>query len=91
MVVRDPRSGYLWPLDYHRDISLFRSDGSDIRLVWELNRLGHFLTFARAYKATNDERYVTEFRISQRVDRTKSVWPVQTGSARWKSPCARST
>src|SRR5688500_14391756 len=58
---RDPRSGYLWPLDYHRDISLFRSDGSDIRLVWELNRLGHFLTLARAYKATNDERYVTEF------------------------------
>lgn len=40
---RDPRSGYLWPLDYHRDINLFRSDGSDIRVVWELNRLGHLL------------------------------------------------
>jgi len=40
---RDPRSGYLWPLDYHRDIQLFRSDGSDIRVVWELNRLGHLL------------------------------------------------
>lgn len=68
---RDPRSGYLWPLDYHRDISLFRSDGSDIRLVWELNRLGHFLTLARAYKATNDERYVTEF-----LDQLKS-WTEQ--------------
>ena len=40
---RDPRSGYEWPLDYHRDIKLLRSDGSDIRVVWELNRLGHLL------------------------------------------------
>ena len=40
---RDPRSGYEWPLDYHRDIQLLRSDGSDIRIVWELNRLGHLL------------------------------------------------
>ena len=40
---RDPRSGYLWPLDYHRDLKLVRSDGSDIRVVWELNRLGHLL------------------------------------------------
>jgi Heparinase II/III-like protein/Heparinase II/III N-terminus len=38
---RDPRSGYEWPLDYHRDIKLLRSDGSDIRILWELNRLGH--------------------------------------------------
>jgi len=40
---RDPRSGYEWPLKYHRDIKLMRSDGSDIRVVWELNRLGHLL------------------------------------------------
>ena len=40
---RDPRSGYEWPLDYHRDIKLMRYDGSDIRTVWELNRLGHLL------------------------------------------------
>jgi len=40
---RDPRSGYEWPLDYHRDIKLMRADGSDIRIVWELNRLGHLL------------------------------------------------
>src|SRR5689334_8042958 len=40
---RDPRSGYEWPLDYHRDINLMRADGSDIRVVWELNRLGHLL------------------------------------------------
>ncbi len=40
---RDPLSNYLWPLDYHRDLKLFRSDGSDVRVVWELNRLGHLL------------------------------------------------
>lgn len=40
---RDPRSNYLWPLDYHRDIELFRADGSDVRVVWELNRMGHLL------------------------------------------------
>ena len=45
---RDPRSGYLWPLDYHRDLKLFRSDGSDVRAVWELNRLGHLLRLSDA-------------------------------------------
>ena len=45
---RDPRSGYEWPLDYHRDIQLLRSDGSDIRILWELNRLGHLLQLADA-------------------------------------------
>ncbi len=58
---RDPLSGYLWPLDYHRDVKLFRADGSDARVLWELNRLGHFITLARAYVVTRDERYATEF------------------------------
>ena len=58
---RDPLSGYVWPLDYHGDINLFRGDGSDARVLWELNRLGHFVTLARAYFITNDERYSTEF------------------------------
>ncbi len=58
---RDPRSGYLWPLDYHRDIKVMRSDGSDIRNVWELNRLAHFITLGRAYTHTKDERYATAF------------------------------
>src|SRR5688572_4453397 len=40
---RDPRSGYVWPLDYHRDLKLLRSDGSDVRVLWELNRLGYLL------------------------------------------------
>ena len=58
---RDPLSGYVWPLDYHGDINLVRGDGSDVRVVWELNRLGHFVTLARAYFVTNDERYSAEF------------------------------
>jgi len=58
---RDPLSNYAWPLDYHRDIKLVRGDGSDVRVLWELNRLGHFLTLARAHAATNDERYSAEF------------------------------
>jgi hypothetical protein len=58
---RDPRSGYLWPLDYHRDIKLMRSDGSDIRVVWELNRLAHFITLGRAYKLTKDEKFTVAF------------------------------
>ena len=58
---RDPRSGYLWPLDYHRDIKLMRSDGSDVRIVWELNRLARFITLGRAYKLTKDERFATAF------------------------------
>jgi hypothetical protein len=58
---RDPLSGYVWPLDYHADINLRRDDGSDVRVLWELNRLGHFVTLARAYFITNDERYSAEF------------------------------
>lgn len=63
---RDPISGYMWPLDYHADISLMRGDGSDVRVLWELNRLGHFVTLARAYFITNDERYSAEFFLQVR-------------------------
>ena len=57
---RDPLSGYVWPLDYHRDIQLIRNDGSDARVLWELNRLGHLLTLARAHVVTGDERFSKE-------------------------------
>jgi hypothetical protein len=53
---RDPVSGYVWPLDYHRDIKLLRSDGSDIRVLWELNRLGHLLKLTDASEFLNQLR-----------------------------------
>src|SRR5713226_8704020 len=49
----DPLSGFDWPLVYHADINLIRSDGSDARVVWELNRLAHFIALGRAYAITN--------------------------------------
>jgi hypothetical protein len=58
---RDPLSNYVWPLDYHRDIKLVRADGSDVRVLWELNRLGHLLELANVYSTTKDERYAAEF------------------------------
>jgi len=57
---RDPLSGYVWQLDYHRDISLVRKDGSDVRVLWEINRLGHLLTLAQAYAVSGDVRYSNE-------------------------------
>ena len=58
---RDPLSGLIWPLDYHADINLFRGDGSDVRTLWELNRLSHLTTLARSYTVKNDERFSEEF------------------------------
>jgi Heparinase II/III-like protein/Heparinase II/III N-terminus len=57
----DPLSGFDWPLAYHADIELVRSDGSDVRVLWELNRLAHLNTLGRAYVLTGDENFSTEF------------------------------
>ena len=58
---RDPLSMFDWPLDYHADINLMRNDGSDARVVWELNRLSHLVTLGRAYAITNDEKLPVQF------------------------------
>ena len=39
--LRDPLSGADWPLAYHAGLKLARRDGSDARVLWELNRLSH--------------------------------------------------
>lgn len=57
---KDPLSGFVWPLTYHRDISLIRSDGSDARALWELNRLGHLVTLAGAYLVSTNEDFSKE-------------------------------
>jgi len=58
---RDLLSGYEWPLIYHRTLSFLRNDGSDARVVWELNRLGHLVPLACAYAVNGDERFFNEF------------------------------
>ena len=58
---RDPLSGRTWPLDYHADIPLWHNDGSDIRVLWELNRLGHLITIGHAYALTGEEEFAAEF------------------------------
>ena len=59
--LREPVSGILWPADYHDDIKLVRDDSSDIRVLWELNRLGHLLTLGRAYALNGNEKLAEEF------------------------------
>jgi hypothetical protein len=58
--LRDPVSGANWPLDYHADINLARGDRADARVLWELNRLSHFITLGRAYRLTDDESFAAE-------------------------------
>ena len=57
---RDPLSGHVWPLDYHRDIQLIRNDGSDARVLWELNVLGHLVKLSTAYAISSDEQFSAE-------------------------------
>jgi hypothetical protein len=56
----DPASGAAWPLDYHADVRLVRGDGSDARVLWEVNRLAHLLTLARAHAVTGEEKFARE-------------------------------
>jgi Heparinase II/III N-terminus/Heparinase II/III-like protein len=73
---RDPSSRFSWPLDYHADINLMRNDGSDVRVVWELNRCAHFITLGRAYAITNDDK------ISEAFFRQLDSWREQNPVAR---------
>lgn len=58
--LKDPVSEKIWPLDYHSDISFQTHDGSDIRSLWEINRLNHFITLGRAFAVTRDEAYAVK-------------------------------
>ncbi|MBA3716253.1 MAG: alginate lyase family protein [Pyrinomonadaceae bacterium] len=59
--LREPVSGSSFaPLVYYGDAVTARGDGSDVRVLWELNRLAHFVTLGRAYAVTNDGRYAAE-------------------------------
>lgn len=58
--LRDPLSELRWPLDYPADLALARCAGADVRVLWELNRLGHLLTLGRAYTLTTDDGFADE-------------------------------
>ncbi|HEX5704190.1 MAG TPA: alginate lyase family protein [Pyrinomonadaceae bacterium] len=77
---RDPLSGVDWPLDYHADINLFRGDGSDARVLWELNRLAHLITLGRSYAVSSDENFAAAFLRQLRSWRQQN--PVARG-ANW--------
>ncbi len=77
---RDPVSEREWPLDYHGDTVLWQNDDSDIRVLWELNRLGHFITLGQAYAATGDEDFAREF--FAQLDSWRDQNPVARG-ANW--------
>lgn len=77
---RDPLSGRTWPLDYHAAIPLWYNDGSDIRVLWELNRLGHLITLGRAYAVTTDEKFAAEF--FKQIEEWREQNPVGRG-ANW--------
>lgn len=76
----DPLSQKDWPLSYHADVNLFRNDGSDVRVLWELNRFSHLITLGRAYAITKDDNLCAEFLRQVRSWRSQS--PVARG-ANW--------
>jgi hypothetical protein len=78
--LRDPVSGARWPVEYHARVKLMRGDGSDVRVLWELNRLAHLVTLGRAYSVTRDARYASEF-IAQ-VEGWRAQNPIGRG-ANW--------
>jgi hypothetical protein len=59
----DPVTGASWPFDHFTRVPLVIASGSDVRRVWELNRLHHLTTLGRAYALTGDERFTEEFLI----------------------------
>lgn len=58
---RDPITGKDWGLEYHADVVVYKQDGADIRILWELNRFGHAVILACAFAVTGDEAYAETF------------------------------
>jgi Heparinase II/III-like protein/Heparinase II/III N-terminus len=58
---RDPLSGRRWPMAHYTRVPPRLGSGADVRQVWELNRLHHFVALGRAYALTSNEDYTSEF------------------------------
>jgi hypothetical protein len=68
----DPELGVSWPRCHFTRVPVILpgrareeqsepARGADIRVVWELNRLHHFVTLGQAYALTGDERFTIGF------------------------------
>ena len=57
----DPFSSTTWPFAHFTKTPLVLGQGSDIRVIWEFNRLQHLTDLGRAYALTSDERYTAQF------------------------------
>ena len=61
--LRDYRSGLRWEPAYAFDYNLLDPDRpTDVRVVWELNRLHFLVDLGKAYRLTGDRKYVLKFR-----------------------------
>jgi hypothetical protein len=65
--LRDPVSGVRWSPDSHSEAALNNATGGDVRVLWELNRLGHLITLAQAFVVTGDESFAEEFFVQVRA------------------------
>jgi len=57
----DPFTQVRWPLLHYAEMPMRAGHGSDVRTVWELNRLQHLPALGRAFALTGDETYSDEF------------------------------
>ena len=58
---KDFKSGYVWPRSAYDELEVTRlHDSSDAKVPWELSRLHHLLTLARAARMFEAEHYARE-------------------------------
>ena len=80
---QDPVTGRPYPQGFYRDIEIFKNDQrTDVKFVWELNRLQFLIEIGKAYYLSGDPRY------REKIDALVRDWhdhnPYKTGIA-WTS------